>query len=327
MSKGPRPTRPRRRGFSFTEVMFAVVILGVGFIMIAAIFPVAIQQTKATTEETQAASTARSAMAMVEQISETGVFPATDLRRSPPASGTGLRPALSVPANNQITASGVVLSLYDTRLDTATRNALWNAVRGSMILPSDNRVAWTLLFRRDGIYRNSGSAALPTTDTTDVTLQGATIAQLWIIVAQARNRSTYTPVDDAAIPGTPTTPHPQLVPRRLTAELTNGEPDTITFTAGPTGTVVAGAYMVISDDGTALGTANGRIYRIGDHVTGDTWQLLPGNDMASAAEDIPAPGAEVFVLGREQTTPGENGTNSFEGLAQDVSLITTFIAP
>ncbi len=44
-----RPTAPsRRRGFAFTEVLFAVMVLGLGFIMIAAMFPVTISQTQAT---------------------------------------------------------------------------------------------------------------------------------------------------------------------------------------------------------------------------------------------------------------------------------------
>ena len=45
-------------GYSFTEVMFAVVVLGIGFIMIAAMFPVAISQSKLTQEETNAAAIA-----------------------------------------------------------------------------------------------------------------------------------------------------------------------------------------------------------------------------------------------------------------------------
>src|SRR5579862_4528540 len=42
---------PRRRGFSFVEVMFAVIILGIGFIMVSAMFPVAIQQTQMNVED------------------------------------------------------------------------------------------------------------------------------------------------------------------------------------------------------------------------------------------------------------------------------------
>jgi type II secretory pathway pseudopilin PulG len=40
-----------RRGFSFVEVMFAVIVLGIGFIMVSAMFPVAIQQTQSNVED------------------------------------------------------------------------------------------------------------------------------------------------------------------------------------------------------------------------------------------------------------------------------------
>lgn len=46
----------RRSGFSFVEILFAIFILGIGFIMIAALFPVAIQQSQATSAETFARS-------------------------------------------------------------------------------------------------------------------------------------------------------------------------------------------------------------------------------------------------------------------------------
>src|SRR5438477_6450612 len=60
--------RVGRRGFSFAEVMFAVIILGVGFIMIAALFPVAIRQSKSTADETSAAAFARVATNYVDTI-------------------------------------------------------------------------------------------------------------------------------------------------------------------------------------------------------------------------------------------------------------------
>lgn len=47
-------TNQRTGGFSFIEILFAIAILGVGFIMIAGVFPVAIQQTKMTQEEAMA---------------------------------------------------------------------------------------------------------------------------------------------------------------------------------------------------------------------------------------------------------------------------------
>src|SRR5438045_5186818 len=88
-----RPTgRPRaaRRGFSFAEVMFAVIVLGIGFIMVAAIFPVAIQQTKTTADDTHAAAAAREVtnnfiqstayqadMPALTPIPASGLFPST----------------------------------------------------------------------------------------------------------------------------------------------------------------------------------------------------------------------------------------------------------
>jgi len=56
-----------RAGYSFTEVMFAVVVLGIGFIMIAAMFPVAIQQSQLTSEETTAADPMATDSAMAEE--------------------------------------------------------------------------------------------------------------------------------------------------------------------------------------------------------------------------------------------------------------------
>src|SRR2546423_13159532 len=50
--KGTKARRRRcARGVTFTEVMFAVILLGIGFIMVAAIFPVAIQQSQQNLED------------------------------------------------------------------------------------------------------------------------------------------------------------------------------------------------------------------------------------------------------------------------------------
>jgi hypothetical protein len=49
-------------------VLFAVVVLGIGLIMIAGVFPVAIQQSKATADETVAATAARAGLAVVTAL-------------------------------------------------------------------------------------------------------------------------------------------------------------------------------------------------------------------------------------------------------------------
>src|SRR5689334_3047187 len=61
------PTFPNRAGFTFTEVMFAVILLGIGFIMLAGIFPVAIQQTQTNVEESTGSTIARDAAKYMEE--------------------------------------------------------------------------------------------------------------------------------------------------------------------------------------------------------------------------------------------------------------------
>lgn len=61
------------RGFSFVEILFAIAILGVGFIMIAGVFPVAIQQTKLTQEEATAQVVETNANALMSGAFVSGV--------------------------------------------------------------------------------------------------------------------------------------------------------------------------------------------------------------------------------------------------------------
>jgi len=56
-------TRRRGRGFTLTEILMAVGILGVGLSMIAAVFPIAVDQDRRGRESTMAALCARSVVA------------------------------------------------------------------------------------------------------------------------------------------------------------------------------------------------------------------------------------------------------------------------
>jgi type II secretory pathway pseudopilin PulG len=106
-------TRKFTTGFTLTEVMFAVITLGIGLIMIAAVFPVAIQQRKLTGEETTAAGSAATGMQVMAQI---GAIPGT------------------LPPNGN-----VVQALPATT---------WQLVRGNLVSTTDPRVAWVPLYRR-----------------------------------------------------------------------------------------------------------------------------------------------------------------------------------
>jgi len=58
-------TRRSPRGFSLTEILMAVGILGIGLSMVATIFPVAVDQTRRATDSTMSALCARSVAAMM----------------------------------------------------------------------------------------------------------------------------------------------------------------------------------------------------------------------------------------------------------------------
>lgn len=60
------PHAPARRGFSLVEVLLAVFILGIGLIMVAAIFPVGAKWTAESTQETLAAAIAQNAVETIK---------------------------------------------------------------------------------------------------------------------------------------------------------------------------------------------------------------------------------------------------------------------
>jgi hypothetical protein len=121
-----KASRLRRPGFSFTEVLFAVMILGIGFIMIAAIFPVSLAQTKATGEETAGAMIARGAAATIEEVATATNMPVS----------TGVEPF-------------------------ANKANLFKAIGGNLIVSSDTRRAWAPFYRRDTGWNYAQVIMLP----------------------------------------------------------------------------------------------------------------------------------------------------------------------
>ena len=178
--------RPARRGFSFAEVMFAVVILGIGFIMVAAIFPVALQQTQATSEENSASAAARgaaeaiaaaAAAAMPNPVGVTpgtasGVNTASPPPFTPPA-GFG-----STPLSVQVQRTVPTLPLFPPTVKSCGvgqcepgpylfgttvlepravppapivvpfTGPRWDSVRANAVVPADPRFAYVAFYKR-----------------------------------------------------------------------------------------------------------------------------------------------------------------------------------
>lgn len=105
----------RNGGFTFIEIMFAVILLGIGFIMLAAVFPVGIRMQQETLDADNATAIADSAYGMLSAH-----FASSPL--TPPMASTP-------PTNLNYNAPDLA------------------PIRGSQICTADPRYAWTAVWR------------------------------------------------------------------------------------------------------------------------------------------------------------------------------------
>lgn len=210
----------RRAGFNFSEVLFAVMILGIGFIMIAAIFPVALQQTRQTGEEVVASTSARSGVNFMEQVGTAPlvtnlptILPHTVSPYVPPKNAPTdydlLPPAAGATSGIPVKLPGRVFSFRDDRIvdsngafDPVTRDRLWAQISSNLVLPSDNRLAWVCMYKRGATFTNVDirnkphKHSDPVFDPTDPTIRQVDVhpdgfIQVFVISVQMRNRSVY----------------------------------------------------------------------------------------------------------------------------------------
>ena len=334
----PRPRNPvRRRGFSFVEVMFAVVILGIGFIMVAAIFPVAIEQNQLTGEAASSSAFARVAASVVQQLRGYNANPAVgyNVGSSQPApSATATYPAYVFPFD----------STYPSLPGYA--HGSYAAVAGSQISSADPRFAVVPLY--------SLSA-------------NGTLAQFYFFNVTVRNRPVYDSTDITPLSAAPAPAQTTLTPKLLQAKVTAGTPSLITFNSGsgsttwasPSGFVAAqqctyatngieavgtGCYVLVANDGllgTNIGSYNGKVYKVGNqrldlNAAGTEYELAPGDGFnpptGSTVTQLPDaansnPWADVWIVGKglqNHAAAYTAGTNVYTDAVQDVSFYTTF---
>lgn len=318
--------RTRRRGFSFVEVLFAVMILGIGFIMLAGIFPVALSQSQTTADETVGAAVARGAVEYLSTLPYS-----SQLMRSPqpgtptdpsPASDGEFHPMWDVPVRVVIDAAGNTI-----------QTSLWQQVRGNLILPEDPRYGWVAFWRRPN----------------DVTGKPANYAQVVVVAVRVRTHDAYDFQFDVVNGSVPTLMGYSVTVNNLT-DLENG--DQIALNNGGDAAASAAPYGYVLMAG-GLDAANrpiaGRIYRLGNesgaNPTVRTFDLLPGSDMTvqpgndgvygtgdDIKEDVHA-NRPAFIIGqglRDPTRVFNNDEtspqyNPYEGGAQDVAIYSSFI--
>ncbi len=341
-ARRPAARRPAARaGFSFAEVLFAVIILGIGFILVAAIFPVAIQQTQTTAEDAAAAAAAREAVSAIAELTA----PSGNRYASAPnaltgyagpiAQLTGATPnpqytpvpqtALSTPLTPPVGINAVVsLPLFpptvkNYALPTSSTAGVvpppavvaafsgprWDAIRGNVILQTDPRYAYVAFYRREN---------------------GSPTAQLIVIAMAARNQPTFV---NYKLAGT-TTPPPYLSdtlppyttvgssgaatltrqarPDPTTSSITQTTiyPDTVSFNSVP-GWLMEGCFIPTNNITTATRTATGRSYRLGRQILGGgavTYELDSPDDLNAAAGADGLWGTTDDVIDVAGTTPG-----------------------
>jgi hypothetical protein len=297
----------RRVAFSFVEILFAVMILGIGFIMLAGIFPVAISQTQTTGEENNAANIARSAVAYLEKLPQTRTLMRAD----------------------EVTHRFAPDNPFD--------KALWEMVQGSLVLPDDRRYAWVPFYRRGKqLPPLPPGATIPP----GVTPQDSPFAQVIIIAVRCRNHSEYRPNGgtggDLLLANGASTLTPVPVEVDFTANA--GGADIGAFRSSNPEYVKAvapGAYLVINEDTSPPSTAypgsraHGWVYRVGNNENpdspGNNWELAPANDLKHGGYKPTKCKGWIVGQGVEQPGVAPGPGNPYTGGAQDIAVYATYI--
>jgi hypothetical protein len=322
--------------------MFAVILLGIGFIMLAGIFPVAIQQTQQSSDDVTAIGVIQGAIPVLqERIGQANVYTGNVDGTMEPL--TGNLATADAPRNAQILA-------------------LWQSVRGNMIQPHDQRFGWAAFIRRTAGYPQATIITIAVQNRTRSPYTSVDLVNSPDSVGAAPN-----PLNLATFEPKPV--------RVWTVEGRKGSfglhnPDIIYFLK-PSGSevdyrpaIAEGTFVVIAE-APGFSLINGRYYRVSvrrpelDDQTAksEAWELMPGYDMPSGFgkngtddngsgddlnESFPpglgwgAPpsgaGARAYVIGRATRDPerpfndtaGQN-FNPFEGPTQDVAIYKTVI--
>jgi len=298
-----RGKREVRSGFAFTEVLFAVMVLGIGFIMIAAMFPVTIKQTQSTYEESAGAGMAREAIAYLQSQASEANFPTTSPNAGQPAQ---------------------VYTMFDN--PKMKKKEGWFATRGNYINSKNQRLAWVPLYLRE-----------------QTKFGISPFAQVIVIALQARNMEQYEPADVMPAPGYQSILEPRPIKVDLSYDYTNLQGRlTIkdsTWLAAPGAYIVIANDQSSNRPKNAIGQSNGRIYRLGNQIdqANGVWGLAPEGDMIRlnyqtpgtivTGDDNDLSNADAYIIGRGYTDPTKpgNGPDFYSGPAQDIAVYTGFI--
>lgn len=264
-----------RRGFTFIEVLFSVIILGVGLIMVAAMLPVAIKQSDDTLGEITAKATAESGFGFVRATATSNNLLATAFPSGKPAMvwSTSIGGVLASNVNQ-----GYITPLFQV-------NNPLGLIRGSQVNSTDRRFAWVPFY-----YREEGSST----------------ATLWCIGIRLRNTETMPNGTYSVNSFARVFNGPWLV-RAYITDSTDGSPDRIRFqqhepadgTSRYPGAAGSGAFVILNEfldvapsapnadhQATLAMTSDaqtapryGRVLKLGTRISDSEFELDPNYDI------------------------------------------------
>lgn len=288
------PSGSRRGGFTFIEVLFAVIILGVGLIMIAAMLPVAIKQSDDTLGEITAKATAESGF---------GFIHAAATKENLPVSGS---PAMvwSISTGGNV-ASGIQASTVPPLLSV---NDPQGVIRGNQVNTVDRRFAWVPFYFRD---------------------QDSSTATIWCIGVRLRNTEEIAGGTYSVKSWARSFNGPWLV-RAWITDSTDGSPDRIRFeqhdpadgSSRYPGAAKPGAFIILNEfldaaspdkrqatlhptSDAQLAPRYGRVLKLGARLSQDEFELDPSYDIPMLRGD-PYSANDDHILNTPDDVPDFN---------------------
>lgn len=269
-----------QRGFTFTEILFAVLLLGVGFIMMAALFPISARQLQNSSTDAAGSSAGPAALRQIQAV-------------------VGPGGSMNLAAVNSSGKSGTVMTFGDAS------PAIWKQLRANQIMAADPRFGWTAVYRRNALDDFARVWVIVARSPNNPVYSYATDV-LRASVGGIADASSY-----------PATLEPRSVSVTLNAASNTalfGQSGAIDNTGG----LATGCYVIIADDA-GTGDANGRVYQLAAAVAGsiNTWNLDPAYALQDASENLT--NATAYILGRAYANP-TNPAAGFDGVAQEVAI-------
>jgi len=315
-----RPVRRARTAFTFVEVLFAVIILGIGMIMVAAMLPVAIRQGELNQQDVRARAIAESGFSFVSAVATVTPF-------LPAALPDGAVRQLNMPAT---------VAPVDVDGDGAPdQPGLYTQIRGNQVSRGDPRFAWVAFYARPALSTTSAQVwvfalqrqfAKGETDRTF--LLGEDVADLSnpanVLPTEVEESVVPAPevrVYDGRTDSTGANGHPMRDDRQNAGSLSEptARPDVLVFDVDnapdlsePADAAVQDAFVIVAE--TALDAQKrhvGRVFRLGRRV--------PVNELTpEAAGENQGRGKVVFELQPGFDLPARRAGND-SLLNEDVS--------